>query len=93
MRGLKWPILHPDLQRGENSVAQTPVNVDITGSIWKLRSKVGDNVNAGDVLLVMESMKMEIEVNAPAAGVVKEIHVREGDLVNEGDAVVTLETS
>ena len=74
-------------------MAQTPVNVDITGSIWKLRSKVGDNVNAGDVLLVMESMKMEIEANAPAAGVVKEIHVMEGDLVNEGDAVVTLETS
>ena len=73
-------------------MAQTPVNVDITGSIWKLRSKVGDNVNAGYVLLVMESMKMEVEVNAPAAGVVKEIHVSEGDLVNEGDTVVTLET-
>ncbi len=54
-------------------------------------SKVGDSVNEDDLLLIMESMKMEIQVTAPIGGTVKEIHIGEGDVVQEGDTIITLE--
>ncbi|MDE2571108.1 MAG: biotin/lipoyl-binding protein [bacterium] len=70
-----------------------PVKADIAGSVWKITSKVGDVVDEEGVLLIMESMKMEIQVTAPAAGTVKEIHVKEGDLIQEGATAVTLDAS
>ncbi len=65
---------------------------EIPGTVWKIESKVGDHVTDGDVVLILESMKMEIPVQATTAGVVLEILVAEGDFVGDGDAVATLET-
>lgn len=59
----------------------------VTGSVWKIECSVGQTVAEGDVLMVLESMKMEIPVEAPAAGVVESLSVAEGDPVDE-DAVV-----
>ena len=61
-----------------------------TGNIWKIETAVGAQVEEEDVLLVIESMKMEIPVEAPAGGRVVEIRVREGQAVEEGDVLVVL---
>jgi biotin carboxyl carrier protein len=67
----------------------TEVAAQITGSVWKVEKAVGDAVAEGDVILVLESMKMEIPVEAPCAGRIREIRVREGDSIEE-DAVLAV---
>ena len=67
------------------------VKAHITGVVFQITSKVGDAVAAGDPVIVLESMKMEIPVEAPRAGVVREIKVREGQTVQEGDTVAVLD--
>jgi biotin carboxyl carrier protein len=59
--------------------------------VFQITSKAGDKVAAGDPIIVLESMKMEIPVEAPRAGVIREIKVAEGQTVQEGDTVVVLE--
>lgn len=66
------------------------VAAQIAGRVTSIRVKVGDSVTAGDVLLLLEAMKMENEIKAPTGGVVSEIPVREGDRVAEGDTLVVL---
>jgi len=63
----------------------------ITGVVFQITAKAGDTVAAGDAVIVLESMKMEIPVEAPRAGAVKEIRVQEGQTVQEGDVVAVLE--
>lgn len=67
------------------------VKAELVGSVWKVTSKVGDQVAEDDVLMILESMKMEIPVTAPKAGRVKEIRVNETDVVKEGQVLVVLE--
>ena len=67
------------------------VKAHITGVVFQITSKVGDRLAAGDPVIVLESMKMEIPVEAPRAGTVKEIKVSEGQTVQEGDTVAVLE--
>jgi acetyl-CoA carboxylase biotin carboxyl carrier protein len=67
------------------------VKAHITGVVFQITSKVGDSVAAGDPVIVLESMKMEIPVEAPRAGKVKEIKVAEGQTVQEGDTVAILD--
>ena len=62
----------------------TQVEAQITGNVWKLEKAVGDTVREEEVLLILESMKMEIPVEAPCAG-------REGEYVEEGTILVVLE--
>ena len=66
------------------------VAAHITGTVWKIECKVGQSVNAGDTLVIIESMKMEMPVEAPGAGTVKEIRCKETQAVNEGDVLVVL---
>ncbi|MCZ6463595.1 MAG: acetyl-CoA carboxylase biotin carboxyl carrier protein subunit [Proteobacteria bacterium] len=66
------------------------VEAQITGSVWKIEKQVGDRVEEEDVLLIIESMKMEIPVEAPCAGQVEEVRVAEGQSVEEGDVLVVL---
>ena len=65
---------------------ETPV----TGTVWKIVAAVGDRVDAGQAVLIMESMKMEIPVEAPAPGVVTELLVAEGDAVSQDDPVAVV---
>jgi acetyl-CoA carboxylase biotin carboxyl carrier protein len=63
----------------------------VTGSVWKIECSVGDKVAEGAVLLVLESMKMEIPVEADADGRVSELLCDEGDSVEDGQALVVLQ--
>ncbi|MFQ5521370.1 MAG: biotin/lipoyl-binding carrier protein [Candidatus Methylomirabilia bacterium] len=66
------------------------VKAHITGVVFQVVAKSGDRVQAGDPILVLESMKMEIPVEAPQDGTVVEVKVGEGDTVQEGDTVAIL---
>lgn len=77
------------LEKGAGKVVE--VEAQITGNVWKIEKAVGDVVKEEDVLLIIESMKMEIPVEAPEAGKIAEIRVAEGDSIEEGDIVVVLE--
>jgi len=67
------------------------VEAHITGTVWKIEVGVGDSVEEGDTVVVLESMKMEMPVEAEDAGVVTEICCAEGQSVSEGDTLVVLE--
>ena len=67
------------------------IEAHITGTVWKIEVEVGDSVEEGDAVVILESMKMEMPVEAEDPGVVKEILCREGQSVSEGDALVVLE--
>ncbi len=66
------------------------VAAHITGTVWKIECKVGQAVNAGDTLVILESMKMEMPVEATEGGTVKEIRCKETQAVNEGDVLVVV---
>ena len=66
------------------------VTTSMPGTIVEVMVKVGDKVKAGDVLLVIEAMKMESEVSAPVAGAIKAIHVSKGDSVNPDEALIEI---
>ena len=66
------------------------VPAHITGTVWKVEVSVGQKVAAGDVLVILESMKMEMPIEAPENGTVKEIRCKEAQAVNEGDVLVVL---
>jgi len=67
------------------------VEAHITGTVWKIEVGVGDTVEEGDTVAILESMKMEMPVEAEDGGTVKEILVEEGQSVSEGDPLVVLE--
>ena len=66
------------------------VEAPMPGKILKISVAVGASVASGDVLLILEAMKMENEISAPVSGTVREIRAREGDSVNTGDVLVVL---
>ena len=68
----------------------TNVVAHITGTVWKIEVKQGEEVSEGQTCVILESMKMEMPVEAPEAGKVSEILCAEGQAVNEGDILVTL---
>jgi acetyl-CoA carboxylase biotin carboxyl carrier protein len=69
----------------------TPVTAHITGTVWKIEVKVGDEVTEGQTCVILESMKMEMPVEAPSAGKVSSIACKEAQAVNEGDVLLTLD--
>ena len=69
----------------------TQIEAHITGTVWKIEVAVGDAVEEGDVVAILESMKMEMPVEAEDGGTVKEIRCEEGQSVSEGDTLVVLE--
>ena len=72
-------------------MAKIEVTSEVTGNVWKVQAKVGDVLAEEDVIMILESMKMEIPVEAPNAGSVSEIRVAEGDNVEEGDILAVLD--
>jgi len=72
------------------AAGETAVNSPMPGNVFKVECKVGQSVNAGDTLVILEAMKMEIEVSAPCAGTVKSIAAAVGSAVNTDDLLVTI---
>ncbi len=63
----------------------------ITGTVIRVEKRVGDVVSAGDIVVVLESMKMEMPLEAQGGGTVKEVRCKEGQPVSEGDLLVVIE--
>ena len=80
-----------DADNVTEEVAGTPVESPVAGNIWKLNVSEGDAVNEGDVVAVLESMKMEIEIYAPATGKVVALSRQEGQQINAGQAIMVLD--
>ncbi len=72
------------------AAASATISAPMPGQILDVMAKEGDAVAEGDVLLVLEAMKMENEITAPQAGTVAQVLVKQGDAVNSGDPLVTL---
>ena len=66
------------------------VRAEMVANVWKVVATEGDQVEDGDTLVILESMKMEIPVLAEGAGTLAKLHVAEGDLVQEGDLIATI---
>jgi len=62
----------------------------MSGNIWKIEVQVGDKVKEGDVLVILESMKMEVDIEAEVTGVVSQILYKEGDNIESGDVLVVI---
>ncbi|WXL25868.1 urea carboxylase [Ectopseudomonas mendocina] len=73
------------------AAGQHAIESHIAGNLWQVQVEVGQAVNAGEALVILESMKMEIAVDAPFAGVVREIRVQPGSPVRAGQCVVVIE--
>jgi acetyl-CoA carboxylase biotin carboxyl carrier protein len=69
----------------------TELPAEITGTVWKIIGRVGDSVAEDEVVLIMESMKMEIPVQATEEGIIREIRCEEGQAVQEGDVLMVLD--
>jgi len=67
------------------------IKAELAGNLWKIVVREGQQVQADETLMILESMKMEIPVNAPDAGRVAKIHVREGQTVQEGQLLIEVE--
>jgi acetyl-CoA carboxylase biotin carboxyl carrier protein len=67
------------------------IEAHITGTVWKIEVEVGDQVDEGDTVVILESMKMEMPVEAEDPGKVAEIRCEEGQSVSEGDVLVVLQ--
>lgn len=67
------------------------VNSEIAGNVWKIVSEEGNVLAADDVIVILESMKMEIPVTAPKAGTLSKLHVAEGDMISEGQLIATID--
>jgi acetyl-CoA carboxylase biotin carboxyl carrier protein len=67
------------------------VTAELTGNLWKLVVKEGQQVEADETLMIMESMKMEIPVTSPKAGKVTKLHVKEGQTVQEGQVLAEVD--
>ena len=67
------------------------IRAEMVANVWKVLKVVGDDVEVGEALVILESMKMEIPVLAESDGVVREMAVSEGDVVQEGDLIAVVD--
>ena len=72
-------------------MAKSEVTSEVTGNVWKIQAKVGDVLAEEDVIMILESMKMEIPVEAPVAGKLVELLVAEEESVDEDQVVAVIE--
>jgi glutaconyl-CoA decarboxylase len=72
------------------TVPEGAVIAPMTGKIVSVKAKKGDAVKRGDVVCILEAMKMENEILAPVEGVVQEVNVSEGSAVSEGDILLII---
>ncbi|MEE4381139.1 MAG: acetyl-CoA carboxylase biotin carboxyl carrier protein subunit [Pseudomonadales bacterium] len=74
-------------------MARVEVRSEVAGTVWSLERDAGEAVAAGEAVVILESMKMEVPVEAPVAGRVAELAVAKDDPVEEGQVVAILETA
>ena len=67
------------------------VRAEMVANVWKVVAAEGDQVDDGDTLVILESMKMEIPVVAEGPGTITSMHVAEGDVVQEGDLIAIID--
>ncbi len=72
-------------------MATTEVKSEIIGTVWKVEKAPGDPVSAGEIIMILESMKMEIPVEAPHAGRIAEIRVAPEESVDEDQVLCTID--
>ena len=84
------PASTPAPAPAQAAAGDTPVNSPMPGSVFKIVTREGQSVTAGETLLILEAMKMEIEVAAPTAGTVKQIAVSEGNTIETDQLLVML---
>ncbi|HKI75162.1 MAG TPA: acetyl-CoA carboxylase biotin carboxyl carrier protein subunit [Pseudomonadales bacterium] len=72
-------------------MASQNVESEVTGNVWKIEVSEGDTVEEEDVIMILESMKMEIPIEAPCAGKVSRILVKEKDQVTEDQVVAIID--
>jgi len=75
---------------GSGDVQITPA-ANTPGNVWKILKNPGDKVEEGDVIMILEAMKMEIDIAAPQAGTIKTINVNVNDAVADGQLLATME--
>lgn len=69
------------------------LKAELVANVWKAIKSVGDTVEAGEAVVVLESMKMEIPVEARDGGTIVELRVAEGDIVQEGDVIAVVQSA
>ncbi|PHR84364.1 MAG: oxaloacetate decarboxylase subunit alpha [Colwellia sp.] len=77
------------IKQSASITAEETLNAPLSGNIFKVLVDEGDSVEAGDVVIIMEAMKMETEIRAVNAGVITSVHTKEGDSVSVGDALLS----
>lgn len=73
-------------------MAKVEVSSPVTGTVWQIEATVGDRVREGDVIMILESMKMEIPVEATIEGVLSSVTVEPGVAVDEGQTLCTIDS-
>ena len=73
-------------------MAKQDVESEVTGNVWKVLKSVGDSVAEGEVIMILESMKMEIPVESPAAGTLLQVLVEPEEQVEEDQVVAVIES-
>lgn len=80
----------PTTKTAAAAASGKPVVAPLPGTINEIKVKVGDKVNAGDTVVVLEAMKMQNNIDAETSGTIASINVNKGDAVMEGDTLVTI---
>jgi len=88
----KEPTLSTIMRKPVRKLVEEDMIVSpMPGTIVSLQTKVGDSVKVGDVVCVLEAMKMENEITSPLAGIIEEIRIKEGDKVDKGKALIKID--
>ena len=84
-------IVEEQASKGEAAGGMVEIKSAVPGTVWKILVNPGDKVKAGDKIMILESMKMEIDIPAPQDGVIAHIAVKVNDTVEEGQVLATME--
>ena len=75
----------------EDAPMGTKITAHVTGTVWKVEKQPGDSVRAGEAVVILESMKMELPVESPVGGQVREVRCAPGQAVEEGAVLAVVE--